>query len=249
MRPRLLAAVTTGLLLGLGWAARAQDNDVRGLLDRAIQAMGGEEKIAKYKAGRIKAKGKLEILGGIEFTQEAVFQIPNKLRSNLEMEIMGNKVNVITLYDGKKGALQVNGQNIENDMVTEAMREGAYQAGVFRLLPLRDSKEFEVTTLGEIQVGGKPALGLRVAKKDHPDINMYFDKKSTLLVKMEYRTKDPMSGQEVTEEKVITEYQTVEGLPTAKKIEMSRDGKHFMAAEVIEVKHLEQVDDSEFNLP
>ncbi len=247
MRPRLLLVVV--LMAGvLAWTARAQDNDVNALLDRAVQAMGGVEKIEKYKAGRVKAKGKIDILGGtFDLTQEAVYQYPDKLRSNVDMDIMGQKISVVVLYNGQKGMLQVNGQKMDNDMITEMMREAAYQAQVFRLLPLRDRKAFEISTLGEIQVGGKPAVGIRVAHKGHQDVNLYFDKKSALIVKMEYRTKDEM-GQEVTEEKIVTEYQTVEGMPTAKKLEINRNGKHYLDAEVIEVKHLERVDDSEFDL-
>jgi hypothetical protein len=88
-----------------------------------------------------------------------------------------------------------------------------------------------------------------VSKKGCKDITIYFDKKTGLIAKVETRRRDLMSGEEVTEERIITEYQEVQGRKTAKKIEVLRDGKAFMEAEVTELKILEKLDDSEFAQP
>jgi hypothetical protein len=53
----------------------------------------------------------------------------------------------------------------------------------------------------------------------------------------------------VTEERIITEYQIVDEVPTPKKVEVNRNGKRFLEAEVIDVKYLERIDDSEFASP
>jgi hypothetical protein len=69
------------------------------------------------------------------------------------------------------------------------------------------------------------------------------------MTKVEVRKKDLMSGQEVTEERFITEYQDVADRKVAKKIEVLRDGKVFIEAEVIDVQILPKLDDSEFAKP
>jgi hypothetical protein len=249
MRPRLLAVTVLGVLLGLAWQGRAQDDGARDVIERGIRALGGAERIEKYQAGRIKTKGKLEILGGIDSTQDTAYQLPDKFRQQMEMQIMGNNVTVVTVFDGKKGAVEVNGKKLPvQDNIVDAIKEGVYQMQVGRLLPLR-SKEFEVSGLGEAQINGQPALGIRVVKKGHPDVNMFFDKKSGLPVKTEFRTRDVTSGQEYTEERIVTEYQTIDGAPVAKRVEILRDGKRFMDAEVVDAKFLERIDDSEFAVP
>ncbi len=63
------------------------------------------------------------------------------------------------------------------------------------------------------------------------------------------RKRDLMNGQEVTEERYITEYQDVGGRKVAKKVEVLRDGKQFLEAEVQEVEILPKIDDSEFAQP
>jgi hypothetical protein len=58
-----------------------------------------------------------------------------------------------------------------------------------------------------------------------------------------------MSGQEFSEERIIKEYQKFDGLPSAKKVVVNRDGKLYLEAEIVEVKHLETVDETEFAKP
>jgi hypothetical protein len=60
---------------------------------------------------------------------------------------------------------------------------------------------------------------------------------------------DAMTGQEVTEERIIQEYQEIDGAKVAKKALVNRDGKKFVEAEVLEVKSLDKLDESEFAKP
>src|SRR5207302_7326086 len=120
-----------------------------------------------------------------------------------------------------------------DDKLAEQLKEGAQMLAVFKLYPLK-SKEYELSAIGAAQVNGKPALGIRTSKKGARDISMYFDKETGLLAKIEHRTVDFMSGQEVTEERIITEYQKVDGVPQFKKVLVNRDGKKFLEGEVVE---------------
>ncbi len=61
------------------------------------------------------------------------------------------------------------------------------------------------------------------------------------------RVTDAMTGNEVTEERIILEYQkSKDGIPLAKKNVMRRDGKPHMEAEVTGATLLEKIDDGEF---
>ena len=57
------------------------------------------------------------------------------------------------------------------------------------------------------------------------------------------------SGEDVAEERIILEYQDVNGLKSAKKVLINRDGKKFTEAEVLDVKFLDKLDDAEFVKP
>ena len=62
-----LASLTVGLVLVLAPRAPAQDKP-QDILDKAIKAHGGADKLAKAKALRTKSKGTVDRLGGIDYS-------------------------------------------------------------------------------------------------------------------------------------------------------------------------------------
>jgi hypothetical protein len=243
MRTVLIPALVGTLLLTAG----ARADDAKDILTKAIKAHGGDEALGKYKAARTKSKGKIEILGGLDFTQESAIMAPDKLKETVEMEVMGQNVRVVTTFDGSKAHIVANGQEVPvEDKIKETLKNAVYAMRVAQMVPLLKEKGFELSPVGEVKVEDKPAVGVRVSSKGHNDISLFFDKKTNLLVKMEHRTVDPMSGNEITEERIITEYGKSDGLPTPKRVLIKHDGNKFMELEVLDVKRLDKIDDSEF---
>jgi hypothetical protein len=233
--------------LGFVSPAFAVDPDVQKILDKAIEAHGGKEKLDKFRAIQAKTKGKLELMGGLDFTQE-VFAYDGKFKEIMHLDAMGQKVTVTTVFNGKDAWINLNGTEIPtNDKIMEALKEASYGASL-RLTKL-GGKDFQVTALGESKVESKPVVGIKISSKGHKDVNMYFYKDTGLTAKVEKRTVDPMSGQELDEERLVLEYQDTDGMKTAKKVVVNRDGKKFIALEVLETKLAEKFDASEFAKP
>jgi hypothetical protein len=248
MRLFVLHVVAVALFAAPAGAQQAQD-EVRDLLEKAIKAQGGEALLSKHQAGTIKAKGTIEIAGAVPIEQTISYQLPNKFRDESMLNINGMEIRTVAVFDGKKGGIEVNGKKVDlGDKVDDALRNAAQLLPMSKLVPLRD-KSFELSSAGEVQVNGKPAVGIRAVKKGQPDVTMYFGKSNYLLVKIEYRTVDIMSGQEVTEERIITEYKTVDGIPQPAKVLLNRDGKKLLEAEILEVRSLEKLDDGIFTVP
>jgi hypothetical protein len=137
---------------------------------------------------------------------------------------------------------------LDKKKLKAAIEEGLYLLNFERLSGLKD-KKFKLSTLGESKVNGKPAVGVKVSCKGHKDVDLYFDKKTGLLAKMEYRTVDFMTEKERTEERIIQEYQDLDGRKTAKKVLLNRDGKKYIEVEITEITQVEKLDDSEFAEP
>jgi hypothetical protein len=248
MRLCALQLVAAGLFVGLASAQDGQ-NEARAIVEKAIKAHGGEAYLKKYAAATLKIKGHLEILGGFDLTQEMRFQLPDKFRQDSEFEIMGQQIRSSVIYNAGKAHLEVNGQKVDmGDKLVESLKDGTRLMVAGKLVPLRD-KGYELSVVGEADVNGKPAVGVRVVKEGQRDVILYFDKKTSLIAKMEHRTVDPMSEQELTEERIITEYHKVDGVPEPKKILINRDSKKFLEAEVVEMKLHEKLDDGDFKLP
>jgi hypothetical protein len=250
MRATILNFVSFGLFLVGPTSLRAQD-DLRAVIDKAIKAHGGEAKIDQHKAGQVKTKGTVDINGtAIPYTEEATYHLPDKFKSAQQLEVNGMMVKVTVGYDGSKAWINVNGNDVDMmlDKLADLMKEQIYLSEVTRLTKLKN-KMFELSSLGETKVQDKPAVGVRVSAKGHKDINLYFDKDSGLLVKFEHRTVDFSTMQEMNEERIFLEYMDKDGLKEPKKLLVNRDGKKFIDAEVLEVKYLDTIDDTQFSKP
>lgn len=230
-------------------AVRA-DDDAKAIVAKAVKAHGGEEALAKYQAGQAKNKGKISIpgVGDAEFTQQTAFMMPGKFRESMELSIGGQTITIETRANGEKISITANGNDVPmTDAIKATFKDVGHVMKVARLHALLKEKGFELSTAGESKVEDKPVLGVRVAMKDQKDVTLYFDKTTNLLTKIEFRTTDPMTGNEMTEERIVQEYQkSPEGLPAPKKLLIKRDGKDYLSAEVLEMKFLEKLDDAEF---
>jgi hypothetical protein len=247
MRTLITGYAVAGMLILAGGLTRAEDPQT--ILDKAIKATGGEEKLAKPKAVTWKGKGTFYGLGQpLEFTGEWFIQPPDKMKSQSEFEFGGVKALRTTIFHGDKGWIRM-GETLEDmneDQVVEAKAD-MYAGRVATLVPLK-SKDFTLAPLGEEKVNGQDAVGIKVSSKGHGDINLYFDKSSGLLVKSQRRIKD-MDGQETDQETLNSDFKDVDGIKHAAKITINRDGKKYVELEVSEYKFVDKLDDSLFAKP
>ena len=94
---------------------------------------------------------------------------------------------------------------MQDDAATVAeLQESTYIEYVSGLLPLLKEK-FELTSLGEAKVRNQPVAGVLVKSKNHPDIKLYFDKTTALLIKIEFQRKEP-NGKPMLMETYLSDY-------------------------------------------
>jgi outer membrane lipoprotein-sorting protein len=252
---RRIVCLAAALVLAAGGAARADEKaDLQKVIDKAIKAMGGEEKLAKYKAETYKMKGKFYGMGeGIDYTGEVSVQVPDKVRIQIDGDAGGMKVTFfIRVADGKKVWMKAFGQETkeitDKDELAE-VKEANHEERVASLLPLKE-KGYELASLGEVKVDNKPAIGMRVSHKGFRDVNLFFDKDSGLLVKREGTVKDfDMGGKEFMQETLLSDYKEVSGVKRPMKLLINRDGKKYVEGELTDVELKEKLDDSVFAKP
>lgn len=249
MRRMVPLFVAIPMLFGLALASAGGD-EAGAILDKAIKAHGLKGKADQTPGYRAKNKGTIHVANlDLEFSQDISVQVPDKFKEVMEMTVMGNKVMVTTVFNGKEGWIKANNMDVPvKDELLAEFKEVAYSMTLAQGLFLKD-KAIKLGLLGEVQVKGKPAVGLRVSKEGHKELAFYFDKGTGLMAKMERRARDFMSGQEVTEERIITEYQDLKGRKIAKKAEIMRDGKLFLEVEVVEAQFVDKLGDAEFAKP
>jgi hypothetical protein len=253
MRKTSCVLVAAALALTATWTARADEKaDARAIIDKAIKAMGGAEKVGDKKAQTFKFKGKSFAQGeGVEFTGDWAIQPPDKVRFQINLDINGMKITLTQVFNGKEGWTKLNDQTIDYDKdAVEEAKEQLYAGGVESLAPLVKEKGFELSVVGDVKVNDQPAVEVLVASKGHRDVHLFFDKKTNMLVKTQRTIKDQMQGgKEVNEETFRSDFKDFGGAQRATKIVIKRDGKDYVEGEASDYETIDKLDDSVFGKP
>lgn len=239
------------LLLTAATPAAEGDKEVKALIAKAVEAHGGAANLAKYKATTSKFKGKVHVGAmDIDVTGTVQVQEPEKLHLDMQLDVAGNKIDIVQVHADGKGWIAAGGKTMDmnKEMLAEAREQ--FHAGKVSGMRGLDDKDIKLSALGEIKVGGKLALGVRVSREGFRDVNLYFDKDKGLLLKSETRGKDVQGGgEEYTEEKMYADYKKVGDLVMPHKVTALRDGKPFLETEITEVTPAEKLDDNLFAKP
>jgi hypothetical protein len=248
---RFLGAVFVAMIFsGLGGSTRADDPDPKVILDKAINALGGEEKLAKAVSATWKAKGKLTINDAdSEFTGRIIAKDADHFRLELEGEFNGNKFNAVTVVNGDKGWRKVgdNSMDIDKDGLAVEKRNFYVMATPTTLVQLK-GKDFKIQSGGEEKVGDKPAIALKVTGPDGKDFTLYFDKESGLPIRQVAKVTGFM-GDEFTQERLYSDYKDFDGVKKATKVVAKRDGEKFVDEEITEFKIMEKIEADTFSEP
>src|SRR5271167_4922877 len=100
MKGLLGAVLATTLLFVVTSSSQAGDTDAKSIVDKAITALGGAEKLGKIEAFSMKAKGTV-VFGGNESdtTSEAIF----KGLDHYRREFGNDQFHGVVVFDGDKG--------------------------------------------------------------------------------------------------------------------------------------------------
>jgi hypothetical protein len=165
-----------------------RDEAPRALIRRAIRAAGLEvagERYAvrrkfKMQSGSLGPSIKVEATGVL--SQQAGGEVG---RVDLDMKFPGLTNNKMVIVSNGKKSWRSYGTQVQ-DLTEAELKENtrqAHQERVAALVGLLTDRRFTFTPLGESKVDRRPALGVKVSCKDRPDVSLYFDRRSGLLVK------------------------------------------------------------------
>jgi outer membrane lipoprotein-sorting protein len=250
MKRFLGAALAVSLVCVSSGLSRADDKDATPILDKAIKALGGEEKLSKIKAYSIKSKGTITFGGNDnEISVRATHDGLDHYRSEFEGRFGDNDVKGTTVLNGDKGWRKFGDMEMEldGDGVTNEKRT-IYLSMTPGLPVYLKGKGFKCEAAGEEKVGDKPAAVVKVTGPDSKDFKLFFDKESGLPVKL-VATVVGFDGNEFTQESTFENYKDFDGIKKATKLEAKRDGEKFVSTEITEFKVLDKVEPDTFSQP
>ena len=221
-----------------GMAARAQEPRPEEIIDKAIRAHGGAERLAGLSAFTLKERTAYP--DAATWDTQIVVQLPGRYRAERTTSSGGKSSTTLIVLDGEQGWMKT------NDHVTPYPRtfiESFYKytvpyegpRSILRLRARQKNPACQFTATGEGTVEGRPAVGLRMKLEGGPEATWYFDKETGLLLKEEQRTKR-FEGEDNVVETLYGDYQTLDGFPMARKVTSLRDGKPASTTELIDFK-------------
>jgi hypothetical protein len=235
-------------------AAPAQDKQDKAavaVVKKAIDAHGGADALNKYKAGVMKMKGTATVMGlDMDFTGTISYALPDKFKLDMDAELMGMKLKVLNVTDGKNVKSTLNGMAVPlPDAAKDELLNNAVEQEVAQLTPLLDAEKFTLKAGDDADVGGKKAAVVVVSGKRLKDKEwkLFFDKDKGTLVKTQRKGLSPDGQNEVDEETLYEDYKKVDGVMTAHKFTVKHDGNKFLSFEVTEVAYKDKLDDKEFS--
>ena len=245
------SAICLAAMLGLlAPPARADNPPVTQVLDKAIKALGGEEKLGKLHAFTTKAKGKVTLESGSNpISTETIFEGLDHFHSIFQGEFNGNKMEGVTVLNGDKAWRKFGDQKMEMepDAVKNEKRTIYLMVVPATIVPLK-SKDFKVEAAADETLKGKPAAALKVTGPDGKDFTLYFDKESGLPVRMVAKVIGWM-GDEYVQDVSYGDYKDFGGIKRPSKVTMKRDGEDFIEQEITDFKVLEKVPAETFAEP
>lgn len=224
-------AASALLLVGLAGPSRGDDADAKAveIIDKAVKALGGEEKLSKVQAASWSSDGKLTINGADNpFKTRVTFQSADRMHVDFEGEFNGNSVKGTTVVNGDEGWRNVNDnvQVLDADAIARERRTLYLMTAP--ILPGRlKGKGYKTTADGEEKVDDRPAAVLKVAGPDGKDFRLSFDQESGLPVKLVARVAG-WRGEEFEQETLFTDYKDFGGVKRPAKVVSKRDGAPFV---------------------
>lgn len=223
--------------------------DALAILKKAIQAHGGEAKLSRLKTVVSKAKGTVKLGSEVPFTREIVWQSPNRLKTIVHLKTDSPTTLVETISGDESWAVRDGKRRPFDGAKRDELRAQAHVRRLLLLTPLLHDNIYELSALEEIRIDDQPALGVRVACPGERDVNLYFDKSTGRLTKIERRIYDETAKKESRQEQILSDYRDIDGVPTAMKQIWRRDGKKGLEMTFSEVRYPDCLDAEVFADP
>jgi len=255
MRKHWLAFGSVVVLLGSGvlgsgvlLRAGGDSAEIKTLLDKALKAAGGADKLAKLKNVTWKMKATITKGVTVNLNMAGSAQGWDRLRMQADLEINGMQKNMVMVMTDKNAWVNRDGETKEPPAKEiDPFRESYFALRATHMLAALKGKGYQLSHLGEVNVKDQPAIGLRISRKDKPDVNLYFDKKTHLPVKTDLRVPGPQ-GQDIEIELFFSEHKEFGGLKHFTKLTLKAGGQE-TPMEISDIQPQEQLDATLFDRP
>ncbi len=231
--------------------ANDKHKDAQAVIDKAVKAMGGAEKLARAEMVTYKVKLKSEAGGaGSEMTFQILEASAGRERSEMERDAGdGEIIKSLTVMNGEKVWRKQAGkiQELDQDVALHMNRTREMFDAVRRPLILKDP-HYLVKLAGEEKIGEKTAVVLDVMGTFGQDFKLSFDKENGLPIRLEATSTFP-GGRESAMTTLFTGYKEFGGIQVATRRLQTSNNVKTSESEISDFQVLEKVAQGTFDEP
>jgi hypothetical protein len=226
------------------------DDNARTIVNKAVQAHGGEKSFTRWSCGYLKYKTK----GGVvptqlgEVTVEDTFQLPGHFKRVTRMDAGGKELLMVFVVNHGKGWTKrgdAPAEPIDNNFTEKTEHPFA---GFCNLSLLTDAG-IRLTKLGVEKINGMEAMGIRAQSEKLGEVDFYFGSQSGLLL----RSKKMLPGADPAKPSVmeasLDDYKDVQGTKVPMRIKGAQDGKAILDVTLIDARFADKFEESTFAKP
>jgi hypothetical protein len=227
-------------------SSKSSEIDAKEIVQKAIKAYGGVDKVKKMSCFTLKTKGEFLNDGQrYPYVLEAWYSFPSsrKMVYHFDKDTLIQGLNPAGGWESRSGDTR---EMTENEIA--AIREGMYRFQVDTLVALVTDKSLQISHAGEKEINHRRAVGVKVQSKNHLDMLLYFDSESGLQVKVEIRSTDG-SGHEALLEYYFHDHKEFDSVKRPCKIVVFINGDKKEEFEVTEMEFPQRIDEKVFREP
>lgn len=222
MRVTTWVAATAAAVAFAGTLTGDDAADARSLVNEALKAAGGADRLAKARAYTFRqdlTTRSKKAPDGVSSAATFYFQPPKKFRMEEEGQVNGKPVTYVEVINGNRGWGKRDG--VVRALTTQAVAhplEVQQGFGYKFILVLRDAGT--LTWLGPSTAGDRPVVGIKVTRRvgqGTEERRLFFDPTTHLLVRSEFRAKLSTGGEMATEQ-TWDDWKAIDGIAVPHKV-------------------------------
>jgi hypothetical protein len=214
--------------------------DPKEVIRKHVAAAGGAERFKKLPCEYVKESTQVFAVDRpLDFDSEVWSCYPTATRQVLTLDSGRGKVTRTHVYDNGGGWWKESGQParalLEGEI--QSRKRQAADAWLAEVANLLDDPIVTLTSLGQADVGGRAAVGVRVTRTGWPEARLWFDTNTHLLIKREDQTP---AGR--PREKYLSDYTERDGIKRPTKAIVFTGGVKVAEVTTKEHRHFEKLD-------
>jgi hypothetical protein len=221
----------------------------RATLSKAIKAHGGKAALARLRTHYLRAEGQVDQGGkSWQFKIEGWHQAPDRNARRAYHKAGGEWVADILVLNGARGWSVFDEEKRElSGKELEAAQGSFHFHEITRLYPLLEDRKYALRAVPDKKVNGRESQGVEVTTRGQPPARLFFDKNTSLLVKIELMATTP-GLKDLKAEVFLSNYQDIKGVKYPMKTQRNAGMRHEVIR-VLELRLLEKIDAKAFDRP